>query len=123
MIEPHRSVDHDEDSVCNLTDLVDVTGEDHHAGSLGGEFTGLAGNVPTGPDVDSAEGFVEEHHAGALGDPVAALLTCSPGRAWFSLINGRLVVDEGNLVDIDVHALVGQHNRVSLKLLHAAGLA
>ena len=38
-------------------------------------------------------------HAGALGDPVAALLTCAPGRAWLSVINGKVVVENGELKD------------------------
>src|SRR6185369_17585847 len=31
-------------------------------------------------------------HAGAHGDIVAGLLTCAPAQAWFSVINGRVVV-------------------------------
>ncbi len=55
-------------------------------------------------------------HAGAQGDPVAALLTCSPGRAWCSVINGRVVVDEGQLVGVDVPQLVGRHKVASRRL-------
>ena len=36
-------------------------------------------------------------HAGGLGDPVASLVTCSPARAWLSVIAGKVVVDEGQL--------------------------
>jgi 8-oxoguanine deaminase len=55
--------------------------------------------------------------AGALHDPVAALLTTMPGRAWLSLINGRVRVADGQLVDIDVAPLVERHNALSLALI------
>ncbi len=58
-------------------------------------------------------------HAGAQADPVAALLTCSPVHAWTSVINGRLVVDEGVLVGVDLPALVRRHNAASQRLLTA----
>jgi 8-oxoguanine deaminase len=62
-------------------------------------------------------------HAGALSDPVAALLTCAPGRVALSVIDGRVVVEGGELAGLDAGALVAQHNRVSRALLERAGLA
>jgi cytosine/adenosine deaminase-related metal-dependent hydrolase len=62
-------------------------------------------------------------HAGAQGDPVAALLTCAPAAAWLSVINGRIVVEDGQLPQVDLGLLVEQHNRASRALLVAAGLA
>mgnify|MGYP003345720032 CR=1 FL=1 len=62
-------------------------------------------------------------HAGAQGDPVAALLTCASAPAWLSVINGRVVVDGGALVGVDLPALVTRHNRLSQRLLERAGLA
>lgn len=62
-------------------------------------------------------------HAGAQGDPVAALMTCAPGRAWLSVINGKIVVDRGELVGVDMGALVARHNALSARLLARAGLA
>lgn len=56
-------------------------------------------------------------HAGAQGDPVAALLTCSPVRAWTSVINGRVVVDDGVLLGVDLPQLVVRHNAASRRLL------
>jgi len=61
-------------------------------------------------------------HAGAQFDPVAALLTCAPGRAWLSVINGRIVVDEGRLKNVDLGPLIEQHNAISGRMLVAAGL-
>ncbi|MBI3528475.1 MAG: 8-oxoguanine deaminase [Betaproteobacteria bacterium] len=62
-------------------------------------------------------------HAGALGDPVAALVTCAPQRAWLSVINGRVVVEDGTLRGIDLGPLVERHNRISRGMLERAGLA
>ncbi len=61
-------------------------------------------------------------HAGALGDPVAALLTCAPGTVWLSVINGRVVVGNHQLVGIDVSGLVKKHNQISHGMLRRAGI-
>jgi cytosine/adenosine deaminase-related metal-dependent hydrolase len=61
-------------------------------------------------------------HAGALGDPVAALVTCTPTRAWLSVINGRIVVEDGLLAGVDLPQLAASHNAISHDLLHNAGL-
>jgi cytosine/adenosine deaminase-related metal-dependent hydrolase len=63
------------------------------------------------------------HHAGALGDPVAALLTCAPGPAWLSMINGRAVVEDGQLKGVDLGPLVEKHNLISRQMQVRAGLA
>jgi cytosine/adenosine deaminase-related metal-dependent hydrolase len=62
-------------------------------------------------------------HAGALADPVAALVTCTPVQAWLSVINGRVVIEDGLLHGIDLPQLVAQHNALSQQLLRRAGLA
>jgi cytosine/adenosine deaminase-related metal-dependent hydrolase len=62
-------------------------------------------------------------HAGAQSDPVAALLTCRPGRAWLSVIDGRVVVADGALVDVDLGPLVERHNTIARRMLVTAGLA
>ena len=62
-------------------------------------------------------------HAGALGDPVAALLTCTPGPAWLSMINGKVVVEAGQLKGVDLPALIAKHNDISHALLVRAGVA
>ena len=60
-------------------------------------------------------------HAGAQSDPVAALITCSPVRAWLSVINGRVVVEDGQLRGVDLPALINEHNAASKRLLQKAG--
>ncbi|HXJ20836.1 MAG TPA: 8-oxoguanine deaminase [Polyangia bacterium] len=55
--------------------------------------------------------------AGALGDPVAALVTTSPARAWLSVIDGRVVVAEGQLLTADLPPLIERHNEISRAML------
>ena len=62
-------------------------------------------------------------HAGALGDPVAALLTCAPGPAWLSMINGKIVVEGGQIKGLDLRALIDKHNGISHAMLVRAGVA
>jgi 8-oxoguanine deaminase len=62
-------------------------------------------------------------HAGALADPVAALLTCAPGSAWLSVIDGHILVERGVLTGLELAPLVERHNRISRRMLQSAGLA
>ncbi|HEY4184161.1 MAG TPA: 8-oxoguanine deaminase, partial [Polyangia bacterium] len=57
--------------------------------------------------------------AGALGDPVASLITTAPRGAWLSLINGRVVVEEGRLRGVELGPLVERHNVLARALLAA----
>lgn len=56
--------------------------------------------------------------AGATHDPVAALTFCASPHADFSVINGRMVVKDGNLLTVDAPVLVEQHNTISRKLIN-----
>jgi len=58
-------------------------------------------------------------HAGALHDPVAALVFCSPERSSWVVINGRVVVEEGRLLTVDLPSVLERHNRLARAL--AAG--
>ncbi len=59
-------------------------------------------------------------HAGAGGDPVAGLLTCAPVNAWCSIINGRTVIEQGEITGLDLPTLVKQHNEQAARLLRKA---
>ena len=59
--------------------------------------------------------------AGAMADPVAALVFCTPAKASWSLINGRIIVREGQLVTLDLARQVETHNRLSRALMEMAG--
>ena len=61
-------------------------------------------------------------HAGAQGDPVAALMTCAPQNAWFSVINGKARVEAGKLASgIDLPGLIERHNRIAAAMLARSG--
>jgi 8-oxoguanine deaminase len=56
-------------------------------------------------------------HAGALHDPVAALLLSSPTKVALSIINGRVIVRDGQLQTLDIGPLVERHNRLAAQLV------
>ena len=58
-------------------------------------------------------------YAGALHDPVAAAVFCQPVRADYTVIGGRFVVREGQLVPVDEMKLVERHNRAARRLLES----
>ncbi len=60
--------------------------------------------------------------AGAQSDPLAALVFCTPGKVNWSIINGRVVVRDGELVTLDVRRHVLDHNRAARLLMEKAGL-
>jgi 8-oxoguanine deaminase len=56
-------------------------------------------------------------HAGALHDPVAALVFSAPTRAAYTMVNGKFVVREGQLVTVDERSLAARHNALAAKLV------
>ena len=54
----------------------------------------------------------------AVHDPVAALLFCSPQNVSHSIINGRPVVSDGQLLPIELPLLVERHNALARKLVN-----
>ena len=82
------------------------------------------GSLEPGKAADFVAFRVDDlEHAGSLSDAVAALVTCAPARAWLSVINGRIVVEDGQLLGVDVESLVGRHNQISRAMLERAGMA
>jgi cytosine/adenosine deaminase-related metal-dependent hydrolase len=60
---------------------------------------------------------------GAVHDPVASLLLCASPQAAYTVVNGRVVVRDGQLTTVDLGPLVEQHNRLAIELVekvHAA---
>jgi 8-oxoguanine deaminase len=55
--------------------------------------------------------------AGALHDPVAALIFCLVNRVDYSFINGRKVVDRGQITTLELETLVEKHNRLAAELV------
>lgn len=58
-------------------------------------------------------------YAGALHDPVAAAVFCAPVRVDYTVVGGRVIVREGNLESLDLHALISRHNHAAYRLLNA----
>jgi 8-oxoguanine deaminase len=58
--------------------------------------------------------------AGALHDPVAALAFCTPSNVDCSVINGRIVVRDGQLVTLDLPVLLERHQKLAFALAEAA---
>jgi cytosine/adenosine deaminase-related metal-dependent hydrolase len=54
--------------------------------------------------------------AGAMHDPVAALIFCQCDRVDYSFINGKKVVDRGQLLTLDLDKLVTDCNRMAIAL-------
>lgn len=55
---------------------------------------------------------------GAVHDPLGALVFCMPPRVDLNMINGRLRVSGGEIVDTDLTSLVRQHNTVATELIN-----
>lgn len=64
-----------------------------------------------------------DYAGGAVHDPVAALVFCAPQRVDFAMINGRVLVEDGQVLGLDLPQLVEQHNRAARQLLIRAGMA
>jgi cytosine/adenosine deaminase-related metal-dependent hydrolase len=58
---------------------------------------------------------------GAVHDPVAALIFCHPQNVDFAFVNGRLLVQEGQPLTVDLPVLIERHNRAARNLLQRAG--
>ncbi|MBN2306039.1 MAG: 8-oxoguanine deaminase [Anaerolineae bacterium] len=54
--------------------------------------------------------------AGAWHDPVAALLFCTSVNVAYSVINGKVVVREGQLTTVELEPLIAQHNKLAVAL-------
>ncbi|MRW93672.1 8-oxoguanine deaminase [Duganella sp. FT80W] len=60
--------------------------------------------------------------AGALHDPVAALVFCTPPNVSYSIINGKVVVRDGQLCTVDLPVVIERHNALASQLaMGAAG--
>ncbi len=55
---------------------------------------------------------------GAVHDPLGALLLCQPRDVDVSIVNGRVRVRGGQLLDVDLSPLIERHNRIARALVH-----
>ncbi len=55
-------------------------------------------------------------YAGGLADPVAAVVFCAPTRARHTVVGGRMIVEDGEIVTLDMAPVVTEHNRNAARL-------
>ncbi len=54
---------------------------------------------------------------GAIHDPMAATLFCRPQNVDLSVVNGRIVVEEGELQTLELPPVIERHNRIAERLV------
>ena len=54
---------------------------------------------------------------GAAHDPLAALVFCTPVNVDLSVVNGRVRIQEGRIVDLDLKPLIQRHNAISRAMI------
>lgn len=54
-------------------------------------------------------------HAGAF-DRIGSIFSCAPLRAWYTIINGKIVVKEGSLYQLDEREIIYKQNETTQKL-------
>jgi 8-oxoguanine deaminase len=59
-------------------------------------------------------------YAGALHDPVSAGVFCAPVKADYTIVGGKMIVKEGQLLTTDIHHLVERHNQVARRLVNGS---
>jgi cytosine/adenosine deaminase-related metal-dependent hydrolase len=57
-------------------------------------------------------------YAGGLHDPVAAIVFCAPVRADYTVIDGRVIVEQGRLTTADLPQLIADQNRIAHALVN-----
>ncbi|MBI4788210.1 MAG: 8-oxoguanine deaminase [Chloroflexi bacterium] len=60
-------------------------------------------------------------YAGARHDPVAALVFCATRRVDLSVINGKVVVEDGELTTVYLPSVIADHNRIAREMVERAG--
>jgi cytosine/adenosine deaminase-related metal-dependent hydrolase len=57
-------------------------------------------------------------YAGALHDPVSAVVFCAPVKADYTFVGGKVVVEEGRLITLDLPIQIEEHNQAAARLLN-----
>ena len=80
---------------------------------IGALAPGMAADIVTVPLGEI--GLTGAHH-----DPLAALMFCHVPRVRHSVVQGRVVVRDGELTTVELPRLIERHNRLASELAHAA---
>jgi cytosine/adenosine deaminase-related metal-dependent hydrolase len=57
-------------------------------------------------------------YAGGRHDPVAAVVFCHPGRVDLSVINGKIIVQDGRLTTVDLMPHLQRHNAIARAMIN-----
>jgi hypothetical protein len=57
---------------------------------------------------------------GAVHDPVGSLMLCASANAAYTIVHGKVVVENGQLCTVDLGPLIEHHNAFSKALANAA---
>ena len=58
-------------------------------------------------------------YAGAGHDPVAAAVFCQPFKVDFSMINGKVLIERGRLLEVELAPLIARHHKLSMQMINA----
>ncbi len=56
-------------------------------------------------------------YAGAVHDPLAAVVFCAPQRVDLAIVNGKVVVEDGQVLTVDLGPIIERHNRLSREMV------
>jgi hypothetical protein len=55
--------------------------------------------------------------AGGMADPVASLIFCAPQKTTYTVINGDVIVQDGQIATVEMDPLLEEHQRHAQQLL------
>jgi len=58
-----------------------------------------------------------EYAGASVHDPVASLVFCSPVKVDLAVVNGRVVVEDGKLLTVDLDEIVRRHNAIARRMV------
>jgi cytosine/adenosine deaminase-related metal-dependent hydrolase len=58
-----------------------------------------------------------EYAGASVHDPVASLVFCSPVKVDLAVVNGRVVVEDGELLTVDLDEIVRRHNAIARRMV------
>ncbi len=74
------------------------------------------GALAAGKAADVIAIDVERVEYAGAGDLVAALVFCGPAKVDLSIVDGRVLVEDGHLLGVDMDAVVRQHNHLAAQM-------
>ena len=55
-------------------------------------------------------------------DPLAAVVFCRPPNVDWSVVNGRVVVEDGRVITLDLPHFLRRHNEIARRMVERAGV-